>query len=95
MNKYEAMFIVKPDLSEANRKALFTQLNDAVAKNGGSILTSGLWSEKRKMWFPIRKFHEGVYYLMNFNLGPEAVAKIRNIYRLNEDVLRVLITRAD
>jgi len=93
MNKYEAMFIIKPDLAETERKVLFSQISDSITKNGGSVTTAVVWSEKRKLWFTIKKFQEGVYYLVNFSAPSDAVAKLKNIYKLNENILRVLITR--
>ncbi len=93
MNKYEAMFIIKPDLAENERKTLFNQIGEAVSKSQGTVTQAAVWSEKRKMWFPIQKFHEAVYYLLNFTIDAQAIAKIRHIYKLNENILRVLITR--
>jgi len=95
MNKYEAMVIVKPDLSEEERKTLFKQIDDAVTKNGGSINSSGLWQEKRKLFFPIKKQLEGVYYLANFSCPPLAIKEIRRTYTLNENILRVLFTKLE
>ena len=94
MNKYEAMFVVNPDLSEEERKTLFSQLNDAISKNKGTVSHSGVWSEKRKLYFPIKKHQEGVYYLINFTLDPLAITELRRIYKLNENILRVLIIRS-
>lgn len=94
MNKYEAMFILKPDLSEEEKKALFNQLSDTVVKQDGNVLSGDIWSDKRKMIFPIRKYQEGLYYLMNFSIPADAVAGIRQAYKLNENILRVLITKA-
>ena len=95
MNKYEAMFIVKPDLSEEERKSLFGQINDVVAKNNGKVIESSVWSEKRKLIFPIKKYREGVYYLLNFSLAPLIVKEIIHTYNLNENILRVLITKVE
>ena len=95
MNKYEAMVIVKPDLSDEDKKTLFKQIDDAVTKNGGAITQSGVWAERRKLYFPIKKFMEGVYYLAAFSAPSEAVKEIRNTYKLNENILRVLFTRMD
>ncbi|MBI4981749.1 MAG: 30S ribosomal protein S6 [Candidatus Omnitrophica bacterium] len=92
MNKYEAMFIIKPDLSEEERKTLFGQINDAVVKHSGVVAQAAVWAERRKLFFPLKKQHEGLYYLMNFTLPPLAIKDIRHAYRLNENILRVLIT---
>lgn len=95
MVKYEAMFIVKPDLSEEERKTLFQQISDTVTKNQGSVSQAAVWVEKRKLYFPLKKYHEGMYYLMNFSLLPAAVKEIRHTYKLNENILRVLISKLD
>jgi len=95
MNKYEAMFIVRPDLAEEERKNLFNQIEDAVNKSNGNVSSANIWSEKRKMYFTIKKYPEGVYYLVNFNIEGAAIAKIRHAYNLNENILRVLIIRVD
>ena len=95
MNKYEAMFIVKPDLSEEERKNLFGQINDVVAKNNGKVIEGSVWSERRKLIFPIKKYREGVYYLLNFSLAPLIIKEIIHTYNLNENILRVLITKVE
>ena len=93
MKKYEIMFIIKPDLSEDQKKALFNQIHETITKNNGSVSGGSIWSEKRKLYFPIKKYQEGIYYLMNFNLAPEEIVKIRHAYKLNENILRILITK--
>jgi len=92
MKKYEAMLILKPDLNEEAKKTLFTQINDAVTKNGGNVIQASVWADKKKLYFPIRKNHDGLYYLLNFTILPEALVKINHVYKLNEDILRVLVT---
>jgi small subunit ribosomal protein S6 len=93
MNKYEAMFIIKPDMSEEEKKALFNQLGDAVSKNNGTVSTGSVWAEKKKLYFPIKKYREGLYYLMNFSIPPLSIKDIKHTYKLNENILRVLITK--
>lgn len=95
MKKYETMFILKPDLSEEERKTLFSQINDAVAKNNGSVSGGVVWAERRKLYFPIKKYREGLYYLLNFSVAPKAVKDIQGAYRLNENILRVLTTKVN
>lgn len=92
MHKYEVMFIIKPALSEEERKNLFNQISEAIVKNNGNVAKANIWGEKRKLYFPIKKQGEGIYYLVNFSAPPEAIAKLRYAYKLNENILRVLIT---
>ncbi|MEK6567489.1 MAG: 30S ribosomal protein S6 [Candidatus Omnitrophota bacterium] len=94
INNYEAMFILQPNLSETQGKEAFAQLDEAIIKNEGQIVTSGIWSEKRKLGYPIRKFQEGLYYLITFKAKSSAILKLRQIYKLNENILRILITAA-
>ncbi len=92
MNKYEAMFIVKPTLSEEEKKTLFAQIGETITKQGGEVARAAVWAEKKRLYFTLKKFQEGTYYLVNFSVAPEAIVKIRHAYRLNEQILRVLIT---
>ena len=92
MKKYEAMVIVKPDLNDDEKKNLFNQINDTVTKLNGKVTSSAVWSEKRKFFFTIKKYKEGVYYLLNFEMDPAIVNKVGIAYKLNESILRVLIT---
>ena len=91
MKKYEAMFIIKPELTEEERKALFAQIAEYVAKNGGKITTADIWSERRKMTFKIGKSDEGVYYLARFELPYDALPKLKYAFKLNENIMRVMV----
>ncbi len=91
MNKYEAMFIIKPDLAENARKELSEQIKEVVVKNSGEITNAAVWSERRKLTFTLKKQLEGVYYLVNFTVPPEAITKLKYAFKLNEQILRVLI----
>ncbi len=93
MNKYEAMVIIKSDLSEDDKKAILSQTGEVINKNGGHVLTTNIWAEKKKLYFSIKKHAEGTYVLVTFEADPQAIVKIRHAYNLNEFILRVLITR--
>jgi len=95
MRKYEAMFIIKPDLSEDEKKTLFNQVSEAVTKNNGNVSGGSIWSEKRKLYFPIKRYREGIYYLLNFTATPTSITDINHAYKLNENILRVLITKLE
>lgn len=93
MNKYEVMLVIKPDLSDEDKKTLFKQIDEAIIKNSGKITQSGIWAERRKLYFPINKFIEGIYYLAAFTAPTVAIKELRSTYKINENILRFLFTR--
>ncbi|MFH1413821.1 MAG: 30S ribosomal protein S6 [Candidatus Omnitrophota bacterium] len=95
MNNYEAMFILPPNLSEAERNTLFKQVEEVVSKSKGKVTQAAVWEEKRKLYCKIKKHSEGLYYLMNFTLAPEGIQEITRAYKMNESILRVLISRLE
>ncbi len=95
MNKYEAMFVIKPDLTEEAKKNLFSQINDVIQKHSGKVVSENIWAEKRKLTFKIKRYLEANYYLVNFNTEPNEISEIRHLYNLNENILRVLITNTE
>ncbi len=92
MNQYEGVFLVKPDLSKDSMDKVLSQIKEIIAKHKGSVERIDEWGKKR-LAYPIQKFKEAFYYLINLNIDPEAVDKMRKSFGLNESVLRVLITR--
>lgn len=95
MNKYEAMFVIKPDLTDEAKKTLFNQINEVIQKHNGKVAAASIWAEKRKLTFKIKKCLEASYYLVNFDVEPKEVTEIRHLYNLNENILRVLITNME
>lgn len=95
MNKYEVMFVIKPDLTDETKKTLFNQINEVIQKHNGKVSAANIWTEKRKLTFKIKKYLEGSYYLVNFNAEAKEIAEIRHLYNLNENILRTLITRVE
>ncbi len=93
MRDYEAMFILKPDLGEDKIQDLFNQIQEIITKNKAKFNSSNIWSEKRKLTFPIKRYKEGIYYLVKFNSDPQAIYKINHDCKLNEDILRVVFTK--
>jgi len=90
MKHYEGMFIFKPDLNKDSLDKLLSQAKELVEKNKGSIDQVKEWG-KQRLAYPIEKYKEGIYYLVDFHIIPEAITDIRRAFSLNESILRVLI----
>ncbi len=93
MNNYEIMFIIKPDLKTEDRDKLLKQLNDDITKNKGKVDESKVWAEKQSLTYSIQKQSEGLYYLVNFSILPEIITKLKQVWKINDNILRFLILR--
>ena len=94
MNKYELMVIVDAQKAQQEKEDLLKQTAEAINKSGGKVTNSQIWLDKHRMAFNITKKNEGTYLLFNFETTPAPLVKIREFLRLNEDVLRCVITKA-
>jgi len=98
MRKYEAMFIFRPDLNDNEKKEMFDQVTNTLNKFDAKINDANIWAEKRKLHFNLAikgnptKFREGLYYLIEFESQPSQIEKINAAYRLNENIMRFLIS---
>ena len=93
MNNYEVMFVIKPDLKSETKDKLLKQLSDEISKQKGKIEESKVWAEKQKMAFRIKRCDEGMYYLIRFSCLPQGIAKLQQVWKINDNILRFLILR--
>jgi len=94
MNPYEGLFIIDPDLGQDASKAVHQAVVDAITKNGGAVSDTQEWGRK-KLAHTMKKKREGVYVLLHFTLPPEALSRLMATLRLNEQLLKHLITRKE
>jgi len=92
VENYEGLFIIKPELTEETVKNVYKAISDSVVKNGGNIKKEDIWG-KRQLAYPVKKCKEGYYYKVDFTSPTAAITKLEEAYRLNEDILRTMITR--
>jgi len=95
MRKYEAIFILKPNLSQEEINSIAKSLTDPIIKNKGTVSANEVWLNKKKFTFPIKKHHEGIYYRVDFEIVTSAIDTIKKSYRLNENILRLLISNLE
>jgi len=90
-NRYYDLTIVF-DRNEGKREGIIKEIADIIAEKQGSIEVIDEWGLK-KLAYPIRKKEEGFYLVLRFTSSSDAILPIREILRINEDVLRFLVTK--
>ena len=94
MNKYEAMYIIKPTVEAEARTALIQKFSDLLTANGGqveSVEEPGM----KKLAYEINYIGEGYYVLVNFAAEATVPAELERNFRINENVMRYMVIRKD
>ena len=94
MNNYETVFILTPDLSEAQVKEAVAKFVDVLKGEGAEIVNEENWGLK-KLAYTIQKKTTAYYQLVEFKAQPETIAVLETQFRRDENVLRFLTFRQD
>ncbi|MGL4624774.1 MAG: 30S ribosomal protein S6 [Culicoidibacterales bacterium] len=94
MNKYEIMYVVRPNMEEEAFKAIVEHYNTVLTDNGAEVETTDVWG-LRELAYEIQKFNKGFYVLLNVNAGVEAINELDRLMLISEDVIRHGIFRAE
>ncbi len=90
MKEYEALFIIDPDKENA-LKEITGSITAGITKSRGKINKEENWG-KQKLAYIIKKHRDGIYYKLNFSIDPSEISRLNNNYKLNADILRIMIT---
>lgn len=92
MKNYELVYVVKPNSDEETREAVLNKVKEVVA-TAGEVVKVDIWGNK-KLAYPIAKFNEGHYVLVNFNSAVDVPKEIDRNLKINENVIRHMIVVA-
>ena len=94
MNKYEIMFIVKPDLEETAIKNEAESLKKVLTNLEAKIVEEKAMG-KRELAYEIKKYKNGYYFLFVVEGSHEAIKEFDRLAGINENILRHLIIRKE
>ena len=93
MNKYEIMFIVRPDLEDEVVKTTVADLKKILVDNGAKVTEEQALGQK-ELAYEINKYKSGNYFLFNLESNDaEAINEFNRLALINEDVIRHLTVR--
>lgn len=91
---YELGIIINPDAGDERARAIVERVTQVVSSQGGQVIRVDAWGRKH-LAYPIERHRDGLYFWFDLNLPPTAVAEVERTLRVNEDVMRQLITLRD
>ena len=93
LNQYEAMFLLPAGASAEMEKSL-AAVRGMIERHGGQVIVLKKWDE-RKLAYELNRQKRGLYVIAYFRAPGPAVTAIERDVNLAEDMLRVLVTKAD
>ena len=95
MNRtYEIMFIVRPDVEEAELDKLIEGFSANVTSGGGEVKSVEKMG-RRRLAYTVRKFNDGFYVLMNVAAQGSLITEIERRLRVSEQVIKFITVRMD
>lgn len=94
MSLYESMFLLDNAVVREDWKKAKGVIHDAVAKHGGTVVTSRRWDERR-LAYPIKNKNRATYVLCHLEIPGANLPQLRRELELSERVLRYLLLKVD
>ena len=88
------MYIVRPDVEEADLDKLIEGFTTVVS-NGGGEVTNTEKLGKRRLAYVVRKFQDGQYILMHVSADGPVIAELERRLRVTEQVIKFITVRTD
>jgi len=95
MNRtYEVMFIVRPDVEEAEIDKLVEGFSANVKQSGGEVKSVEKMG-RRRLAYAVKKFNDGFYMLLNVAAEGGVIAELERRLRVSEQVIKFITVRMD
>lgn len=93
LNQYEAMFLLGP-IAMAEPESALNICRGMIERHEGQIIIIKKWDE-RKLMYEVGGQKRGTYIIAYFRAPGTAIGAIERDVKLSEEVLRVMVTKAD
>jgi small subunit ribosomal protein S6 len=88
------MYLVQPTADEERLGAINERIQQVITAAGGKIEKVQPMG-RRRLAYRVSRFRDGFYSVVDFQLNPQAAREIERTLKLQEDILRHIITRRD
>ena len=95
MNRsYEIMFIVRPDVEEAEIDKIVETFTGYITQGGGAVKQTEKMG-RRRLAYTVRKFNDGFYILLIVDAPASLIHEIERRLRVSEQVIKFITVRTD
>lgn len=92
MNRYETLFILHPDLPEAQVRETLDRVRRLIEGMQGQVADLHDWG-MRDLAYPIEKQARGIYVLVQYSARSDVVKELERTMKLSDEFLRFVSVR--
>ena len=92
MRNYEIMFILSTQLTDEEKQAGVTFVENTLTAAGSTEVKTEIWGD-RKLAYPIKKKENGYYVLTTFQADGTRFTEIEAKLNINESLLKYMIVK--
>ena len=93
MNTYEGVFFLSDTLKAEELENAIQSVKSAIEKAGG-VIHSATEASRRAFARPLKRETGGFHMQLDFDLAPDKVDALKKSYRLDSNIVRIMIVRA-
>ena len=95
MTNYEIMYIVRPNLEEAQIKKVHESFVKVLTDNGANVTEAKELGQKQ-LAYEIKKHNTGYYFLINLEANDDkSIKEFDRLALISEDIIRHLIIKLE
>ena len=93
MREYELFYMIKTDITEEQTEAVIEKFNGILTRERAEVTAVDKWGKRKLAYVIDKKYREGYYVLVKFNGTPAAVKEADRLLKIDDNVLRHMITK--
>ena len=94
LRDYELVFIAVPQLDDEALATLNQRVAGWITAANGTVTGTNVWG-RRQLAYAIRKYSEGFYVQVNFQLASSGSRELERSLSLDEQIIRHMVIRLD
>lgn len=94
MQKYELLYILRPDISDEKADQLHEKVKKALTDKGAAI-AQDVRVGKKELATPFKKMTSGYYYRLEYSAQPEALEDMQRLLTMTDTVIRFMNVKVE
>jgi small subunit ribosomal protein S6 len=87
MRRYETIYIVNPNVSDEEYHEINKKYSNLIESRNGIVVKTQEWG-KQRMAYPVKKFYNGFYFLLDFCADSGVTAELVRNFKIDERILK-------